>query len=228
VGAGPGRSGRGEPSALFEEAGYARGDSPTSESLTRHGFYLPVIPNTNPQPFSFDVLEQHRTIEGIDLNFTIHEPTSSPIAYPALDEVARRYSIETVVGTLGPPTEVLVSAPFEQAEQDAGWTYGLWLHYGIEGLAIVYEGQGLSRRGNLIQVCPSYDGFHSIGLYTRNPAWGLTLEEITEGQALIADQMRSGELVPLGVATGITMEDFHRAFSAPAAEPCLLMPPTGG
>jgi hypothetical protein len=53
------------------------------------------------------------------------------------------------------------------------------------------------------------DVVHSIGLYTRNPALGLTQEETTEGQALIADQMRSGELVPLGAATGNPMEDFH-------------------
>jgi hypothetical protein len=224
----PGKSGWEELTEVFERAGYTTAHFPSSQDLTRFGFYLPVMPNTNPQPFSFDVLEQHGMVEGIDVSFTIHEPVSSPISFPALDEAARQYSIDAIVGRLGPPAQVLVHAPNERAEPGGGWTYGLWLYYAHEGLAVSYEGQGLSRQGDLVRVCPSFEAVQSIRLYLRDAEWRLTLEEITEGQALIEEQTRSRELVPVEVATGLALGDFYRAFSEPGAEPCLLMPPTEG
>jgi len=203
----PGKSTWRDLEALFMSIGGRPLSPRSSPDRTRFDFVVRVVPDSDSQPAHFAVIERQGIIQGIEARFDLHQSVSS--SFPPLDDAARRYSPSNLLTSAGPPTQVLISLPSGQAEEGAGWTYGIWLFYEERGLAVVYEGEGLSWQDDQLLVCPRFDGIFFIDLFLADPSADLTLEQMTAGQSAIPQQLASGELANIQDAASLTPEGFY-------------------
>lgn len=131
-----------------------RRDSP---QMSRLDFYIAVAPYTPPtrQPATFAVIELRGLITGIDAEFALHHASYT---FAPLDGAAERYSLSGLLQSASVPTRVFVALQSEPSEAAATWVYDIWLYYAERGITASYEGEGLSKKGQSLQVCPSYGG----------------------------------------------------------------------
>jgi hypothetical protein len=134
-------------------------------------------------------------------------------------EAMRRYSLDNVLFRHGIPSRVLLSVDIGPFEEGAPRMYALWLFYDQQGILIFYEGEGQTRIGDIIRVCPSYEKLHDIAFYLQSPESGVPLEDIFDG-GLNSESLE----YTLENTTSLRLEDFYNKFVHPEPQACLETP----
>jgi hypothetical protein len=138
---------------------------------------------------------------------------------PAFTEAMKRYSLNGVLAHYGKPTRVLVGLRGGPSEPSAPWLYSIWVFYDNLGMLIYYEGEGLSRKGQTLRVCPNYDGIWYIDLYLQSPSSTNLLEDLQalKSQFTIEEQIAEGYLRPLEESTNLSLAAFYELFVKPGS-----------
>lgn len=130
-----------------------------------------------------------------------------------------RYSLGKVLTQYGVPTEIYLAMFAGPHEKNAPWEYDLWLYYEPSGILIGYTGEGISREGEMNQVCPLYEKVKLIRLELE----GTSLES----RVPIKELMGYTDFYPplsLGQATNLNIAEFYELFVDEEVENCFDTP----
>jgi hypothetical protein len=128
-----------------------------------------------------------------------------------------------IISNYGIPTRVWVQSIKNVHEGEPGPTmpYNLWVFYDQLGFLIRYSGQVIYQ--DMYVMCPTFqDGGNlepSIDLFMTSPKTHVSLEDLTD-----YENIPKSQIIPLGEATELTLEEFTALLSQDEHTPCFETP----
>jgi hypothetical protein len=213
----PGKSTERSPGALQAQGIQEWYPQPTSEKLATREYGLSV------NQYNFVNLALTAFLEsGLVQRLSILADNVSILTNDADNpywEAMRRYSLYNVLLHHGTPSRVLLSVDIGPFEAGAPRMYTLLLFYDQQGILIYYEGEGQTRMGDVIRVCPSYEKLSNIRFYLQSPESDIPLENIFDG-GLSPKALE----YTLENTTDQSLEDFYDRFVHPETKACFETP----
>ena len=128
--------------------------------------------------------------------------------FSLFSKVMQRYSLRNVFLKQGIPSRISLDMLSGPRERSAPWTYTMWVFYDQQGILLIYEGEGLTRSGNIIQVCPDYEKVNDIRFYLQPAESNIPLERLVGSDF----DPKWFETYSIQETTGLSLKDFYNKF----------------
>jgi hypothetical protein len=130
---------------------------------------------------------------------------------PRLANALQPYSPHQILTVLGTPSRAFIGLKSGPTEANAPWLYQVWMFYDDKGLVTYYEGEGMSRKGDILKVCPTSVGVRWMKLdivaSSDDHRW-------MEVEKRIQSDTSEGYVLPLEKALGKKLAEFRSAIVA--------------
>jgi hypothetical protein len=136
----------------------------------------------------------------------------------------RRYNVTEMLERYSVPSNAFLGLRASPAEPGAPWLYAFYLVYDQLGVAVRNGGEGLSRAGDVLRVCPNKDEVNEVRLYLQTPDSETTLRDFMNETQNFEDAVAEGFLREFDGATNLTVGDLAQLFQSGPSDACFESP----